>query len=72
MILQGVKIRKPLLDVSGVIDKGNIVGLDGNGSLILPRKCPGAAIVRKAAAGVQGRIPLHAKKRSIRHANMGT
>ena len=69
MTFEGAKVRKPLLDVSGVIDKGNIVVLDGNGSLILPGTCPGAAIVRKAAAGVEGRIPLHAKKRSICHAN---
>ena len=58
-----------MLDGSGVIDKGDIVVFDGNGSLILPGTCPGAAFVRKAAAGVQGRIPLHAKKRSICHAN---
>ena len=48
--------------MSGVIDKGNIVGFDGNGSLILSGKCPGVAFVRKADAGVQGCIPLHAKK----------
>ena len=62
MTFEGAKVRKPLLDVSGVIDKGNIVVFDGNGSFILSGKCPGAAFVRKAAARVQGRIPLHAKK----------
>ena len=50
-------------DVSGVIDKGNIVVFDGTGSHKLPGKCPGAAFVRKAAAEVQGHIPLHAKKK---------
>ena len=29
---QGAKVRKPLLEVSGVIDKGNIVVFDGSGS----------------------------------------
>ena len=33
---QGAKVRKPLLAVSGVIDKGNIVVFDGSGSFILP------------------------------------
>ena len=63
MTFEMAKVRKPLLDVSGVIDKGDIVVFDGNGSLILPGTCPGAAFVRKAAAGVQGRIPLQAKKK---------
>ena len=46
--LQGAKVRKPLLAVSGVIDKGNIV------------VCAGVASVRNHVTGVQGRIPLHA------------
>ena len=36
---------------------------DGSGSFILPScSCAGVASVRKAVTGVQGRIPLHAKK----------
>ena len=58
---QGAKVRKPLLAVSPVIDKGNIVVFDGSGSFILPKSCAGVASVRKAISGVQGRIPLHAK-----------
>ena len=58
---QGAKVRKPLLAVSGVIDKGNIVVFDGSGSFILPNSCAGVASVRKAITGVQRRIPLHAK-----------
>ena len=58
--LQGAKVRKPLLAVSGVIDKGNIVVIDGSGSFTLPGQCAGVASVRKAVTGVQGRIPLHA------------
>ena len=58
---QGAKVRKPLLAVPGVIDKGNIVVFDGSGSFILPNSCADVASVSKAITGVQGRIPLHAK-----------
>ena len=62
MTFLGAKVRKPLLAVSGVIDKGNIVVFDGSGSIILPSTCAGVASVRKAITGVlQGRIQLHAK-----------
>ena len=55
------KIRTPLLAVSEVIDKGNRVVFDGSGSFILPGTCAGANYVRRAATGVQERLPLHAK-----------
>ena len=58
---QGANVRNPLLAVSGVTDKGNIVVFDGSGSFILPNSCAGVASVWKAITGVQGRIPLHAK-----------
>ena len=58
---QGAKVRKPLLAVSGVIDKGNIVVFDGSGSFTLTNTCAGVASVRKTITGVQGRTPLHAK-----------
>ena len=61
MTFQGAKVRKPLLAVSRVIDKGNMVIFDGNASFILPNSCAGVASVIKAITGVQGRIPLHAK-----------
>ena len=35
---RGAKVRKPLLAVSGLIDKGNIVVFDGSGSFILPTR----------------------------------
>ena len=37
--LQGAKVRKPLLAVSAVNDKGNILVFDGNGSFILTGSC---------------------------------
>ena len=46
---QGDKVRKPLLAVSGVIDKGNMVVFDGSGSFILPNSCAGVASVRQAS-----------------------
>ena len=61
MTFQGAKVRKPLLAVSGVIDKGNIVVFHGSGSFIQPNSCAGVASVRKAITRVQGRTPLHAK-----------
>ena len=58
---QGANVRKPLLAVSGVIDKGNIVVFDGGASFILANPCAGVASVSKVITGVEGRIPLHAK-----------
>ena len=72
MTFHGARVHKPLLAVSGVIDKGNIVVFDGSGSFILPNSCAGVGSVRKAITGVQGRIPLHAKKWSFRLADVGT
>ena len=60
MTFQGGKVRKLLLAVSGVVDKGSIVVFDGSGSFILPKlvcRCR----IWEAITGVQGRIPLHAK-----------
>ena len=50
---QGAKVRKPLTALSGVIDKGNIVVFDGNGSFMLPSQCAVVASVRKAVTYVQ-------------------
>ena len=52
MTFQGAKVRKPLLAVSGVIDKGNIVVFDGSASFIRPNTCAGVISVRKAITGV--------------------
>ena len=60
MIFQGAMVRKPLLAVSGVIDKDHIVVFDGSGSFTVPNSCAGVAPVKKAITGVQGRLPLHA------------
>ena len=69
---QGTKVRKLLFAELGVIDKGNIVVFDGDGSFMLPGSCAGVASVRKAVTGVRGRIPLHCEKWSVCLADMGT
>ena len=66
MTFQGAMVRKTLLAVSGVLDKGNIVVFDGSGSFMLPISCASVASVRKAITEVQKkRGPLHAKKWSV-------
>ena len=59
--LQGAWVRKPLLAVSGVIDKGIIVIFDGIGILLSAGRGVGVASVRHGVRGVPGRSPLHAK-----------
>ena len=54
MTLQGAEVLKPLLAVSGMIDKGNIVVFDGSGSFILPAQCAGVASVRRLSQGFKG------------------
>ena len=44
--LQGAKVRMPLLAVSGMIEKGNIVVFDGSASFILPNSSASVAPVR--------------------------
>ena len=61
MTFQGAKIRKPLLAVLGVIEKGNIVVFDGSGSFILQNSCAGVASVTAAC-----------EKWSLRLADVGT
>ena len=61
MTFQEGKVRKPLLAVSGVIDKGDIVVFDGSGSFTPPNSCASVASVRKAITGSHGRIPPYAK-----------
>ena len=46
------KVLKPLLAVSGVIDRVNIVVFDGCGSFLLPSSCAGVASVRVAIKDV--------------------
>ena len=59
MTFHGAKDRKPLLAVSGVTHKGNIVIFDGSGAFTRPHSRAGVAFV-KTITKVQGRMPLPA------------
>ena len=58
-------VRKTLLAVSGVLDKGNIVVFDGSGSFMLPISCAGVASTRKAITEVQKTFPAACEKWSV-------
>ena len=57
---QAAQVRKPLLAVSGVNQKGNGVWFDGHESCILP---PGPTLnkIRAMVAQAQPKVPLHLK-----------
>lgn len=52
-------MRKPLLAVSSVNDKGNMVVFDGAGSFIVPGRCPQVTAIRKLLKRATPAIPLH-------------
>ena len=57
----GAPVRKPLLAVSSVNDKGTMVVFDSSGSFILPGKCPQVAAIRQLVQQAAGAIPLRRK-----------
>jgi len=61
LTFQGAPVRKPLLAVSSVNDKGNMVVFDSSGSFILPGKCPQVAAIRQLVQQAAGAIPLRRK-----------
>ena len=58
---QGPEVRKPLLAVSGEIDKGNIVVFKTSGSLKIATPMCWCGFREEGCHRVQGRIPLHAQ-----------
>ena len=72
MTFQGVKVHKPLLAVSVVMDKGNIVVFDGSGSFILPNTCPGCRVCEKGHHMGSRTHTAACEKWSLRLANVGT
>ena len=58
---QAAPVRKPLLAVSSVNDKGNLVVFDGAESFIIPGKGPQVAQFRKLIQDMTGKIQLHRK-----------
>ena len=69
---QGAKVRKPLLAVSGVIDKGNIVVFDGSGSFILPNLVCRCGICEKGHHRGSRTHTAACEKWSLRLADVGT
>ena len=58
---QGARVRKPLLAVSGIVDKKNLVAFDDAGSFVIPSSAPELPRIRGLLQRVKGRIPLHKK-----------
>ena len=59
---QAAQVRKPLMAVSSVNDKGNLVVFDGKGSFIIPGTQKGLiGQLRSLIQKVPDKIPLHRK-----------
>ena len=58
---QATPVRKPLLVVSSVNDKGKLVVFDGAESFIIPGKGPQVAELRELIQAMAGKIKLHRK-----------
>ena len=69
---QGAKVRKPLLAVSGVVDKGNIVVFDGSGSFTLPTLACRCGLCEKGHHRGSRTHPAACEKWSICLADVGT
>ena len=54
----GAKVRKPLLAVSGVVDKGNLTIFDKD-SFIVPGSVPEVKEIRRLINAIKNKIPLH-------------
>ena len=55
---QAANVRKPLMAVSGINDKGNLVVFDNAGSAIVPGDAPEAAEIRRLLQRCQNRVDL--------------
>jgi len=58
---QGAQVRKPLLSVSDVNKKGNVVMFDGVGSYIIPGTAPELKDIRRLIDKITGKIKLQAR-----------
>ena len=56
---QAAPVRKPLLAVSSVNDKGHMVVFDTDGSFLVPADAPEVLQVRALLQKVRGKIDLH-------------
>ena len=58
---QGADVRKPLLAVSDVNRRGNVVVFDGDNSFIIPGTASELKDLRAIVARIRGKVPLQAK-----------
>ena len=58
---QAARVRNPLLAVSDVVDKDNMVVFDKQ-SFVIPARAPEAAEIRRLIQQVKNRIPVHREK----------
>ena len=56
---QAARVRKPLMAVSSVNDKGHLVLFDLEGSFLIPAQAPEVAMIRELVAQAQGKVTLH-------------
>ena len=61
MIFQAAQVRKPLLAVSSVNDKGHLVLFDLAGSYLVPANAPEVVQIRALVERAKGKINLHRK-----------
>ena len=61
MKFQGANVRKPLLAVSAVADKGNLTVFDEQGSFIIPKNSKLISRIRQMVEETDHKIPLHRK-----------
>ena len=61
MKFQGASVRKPLLAVSAVSDKGNMTVFDEQGSFIIPKNSKLISRIRQMVEETDHKIPLHRK-----------
>ena len=58
---QVADVRKPLLAVSSLVDKGNLTIFDEE-SFVIPSNAPEVELIRQLVQQVRGKIPLHREK----------
>ena len=61
LTFQAAEVRKPLVAVSGLVDKGNLAIFDEK-SFILPGSAPEVKLIRELIAQVHNKLPMFRDK----------
>ena len=59
---QTAEVRRPLVAVSSLSEKGNLTLFDDHGSFIIPGSAPEVELIRQLVAQIGGKIPLYKEK----------